>query len=500
MRLPRILSITWLLISATTWGCGPDEGTRDPTRFPIIPIPADMDAGRGQFVLSPETEIALSHPGDGELLGVVDRWASGLREASGLPLPVLRAEGARGRGMIRIQLTGLPHGAQPIASGMGIPGIEAEGYELEVRAGGIELKAPGPAGVFYGLESLSQLITGPESTTPWSVPSVEIEDIPRFPYRGMHLDVGRHFFPVSFVKRYIDLLATYKMNVFHWHLTEDQGWRIEIQGYPRLTEVGSCRAETMVEKNFDPFVGDGVPYCGFYTQDEIREIVEYARERFITVMPEIEITGPLGGGAGRISGAGLHARALPGLHPMGCHPGHLLPQGGDLRLPGGCPHRGDGHLSQPLHPHRRRRSAEDRLGGQRARPGGHPPGGSGRRRGASELVHPAHRGLPERPTAGRLVGWDEILEGGLAPDATVMSWRGEAGGIQAAREGHDVIMTPNSHVYLDYYQGDLSRSPWPSAGTSPSRGFTATSPCLQNFRRRRPGIFSGPRAMSGRST
>ena len=159
--------------------------------------------------------------------------------------------------------------------GMGLPGVDAEGYELEVRRGGVTLQASGYPGIFYGLETLSQLIMREDggNSNSWMIPSVDIDDIPRFQYRGMHLDVGRHYFPVAFIKRYLDFLAVYKMNVFHWHLTEDQGWRIEILGCPRLTEVGSCRAETIVEKNFDPYIGDGIRYCGYYTQEEVREVV-----------------------------------------------------------------------------------------------------------------------------------------------------------------------------------------------------------------------------------
>ena len=157
--------------------------------------------------------------------------------------------------------------------------------------GGVEITAPGGAGLFYGLQSLRQLLDAARPGRAVAIRAVTITDAPRFSWRGLHLDVGRHFFPVEFVKRYIDLMARYKLNTFHWHLTEDQGWRIEIRKYPRLTGVGSCRRETMLEKHFDPYVGDGERYCGFYTQDEIRDVVAYAKSRYVTIVPEIEMPG-----------------------------------------------------------------------------------------------------------------------------------------------------------------------------------------------------------------
>lgn len=216
MRLLRSLPVAPLLLSAMAWGCGPDGDTLNPGRFPLIPIPADIDARRGDFNLNPETRISLSHPDDLELRDLVDRWASSLRELSGFPLPILDTPATSGRNLIRIGMTGTPDDALAgVAAGMGLPGIEAERYELKVSPRRVELEAPAMSGVFYGLKTLSQLIPDGESSSPWAIPAVEIEDVPRFAYRGMHLDVGRHFFPVSFIKRYIDLLATYKMNVCH---------------------------------------------------------------------------------------------------------------------------------------------------------------------------------------------------------------------------------------------------------------------------------------------
>ncbi len=494
-----------LVLLALSWlGCEPDDDDLDAARFPLIPLPADLDPGRGQLALTPETRVVVVAGGEdaAALREVVERWAAPLRQASGLPLPVVGEDEASGRGHVRVVLEEEDDderdaGEAAVAPGSGLPGVRAESYELEVTRRGAELEAAAPAGVYYGLRTLGQLIPGlgprvgaggasapganpatasaTDALSPWSIPAVEIEDVPRFPYRGMHLDVGRHFFGVEFVKRYVDLLAAYKMNVFHWHLTEDQGWRIEILGYPRLTEVGSCRAETILEKNFDPYLGDGVPHCGFYTQDEIREVVAYARERFITVIPEIEMPG--------------HSVAALAAYPeLACTPGpfQVHTRWGVTRDIY-CPKEEtftflEAVLTEVmgLFP-----SRYVHIGGDEA-----PKAAWEESEVAQEVMR--REGLADEEElqswfirrieaflnahGRRLVGWDEILEGGLAPDATVMSWRGEAGGIAAARDGHDVIMTPNADVYLDHYQGDTIQEPLAIGGFSPLEEVYAYEP------------------------
>jgi hexosaminidase len=506
-------NVSILLLTAVLVGCGPGEEALDTERYPLVPIPAEVEAGKGQFQLSQGTPIVVSHLKDAELVATVERWAEPIRQASGLALPIVGAGEVRGRGAIHIEWKpeesfweealwqggGTSSTAQEeVPAGMGLPGPAAEAYELEVRPGKIELEARGKAGIFYGLGTLSQLLPGlrgdapgaaaqeaasapapqgaraaaaaaeasADAQNPWAIPAVEIEDTPRFPYRGMHLDVGRHYFPVDFIRGYIDLLATYRMNVFHWHLTEDQGWRLEILGYPRLTEVGSCRAETILEKNFRPYVGDGIEYCGYYTQDEAREIVEYARERFITVIPEIEMPG--------------HSVAALAAYPeFACTPGpfQVATRWGVMRDIY-CPREETfGFLEDVLtevmeiFP-----SPYIHIGGDEA-----PKTAWEQSAFAQEVIE--REGLADEEelqswfirrietflnqNGRRLIGWDEILEGGLAPDATVMSWRGMQGGIAAAREGHDVVMTPTSHVYFDYYQGDTLQEPLAIAGFTP---------------------------------
>ena len=291
----------------------------------------------------------------------------------------------------------------------------------------------------------------------------------------MHLDVARHFFPVEFVERYIDLLSRYKFNTFHWHLTDDQGWRIEINRYPKLTDVGSCRRETVVERNFDPYIGDSTRYCGFYTQDEVRRVVAYAAARHITIVPEIEMPG--------------HAQAAIAAYPeLACTPGPfevstiwgvdddiLCPSEATFAFlegvltevmalfPGPYIHIGGDEA-----PKTRWKSSDlaqqviqrEQLADEHAL--------------QSWFVQRIERFLSAH--GRRLIGWDEILEGGLAPGATVMSWRGVSGGIAAAQQGHDVIMTPTSHAYFDYAQGEPALEPFSIGGNMPLERVYAFEP------------------------
>ncbi len=357
----------------------------------------------------------------------------------------------------------------------------AESYRLAVTSTRIDLAAGSEAGLFRGMQTLRQLLAMPGGR----IPALRIEDAPRFAWRGAHLDVARHFFPVEFVKRYIDLLSRYKLNTFHWHLTDDQGWRIEIRKYPRLTEVGAWRKETMVEKNFDPYVGDGVRYGGYYTQDEIREVVAYAAERHITVVPEIEMPG--------------HARAAIAAYPwLACTPGPfevwtMWGVSEDIL----CPHEETFtflenvltevmelfpgpwiHIGGDEAPKRRwKESAVAQAVIRRE-------GLKDEQQLQSWFVQRIERFLSSR--GRRLIGWDEILEGGLAPGAAVMSWRGMDGGIEAARAGHDVIMSPGSHLYFDHAEGPAELEPLSIGGNTPLDrvyGFEPIPPELQGAER-----------------
>jgi hexosaminidase len=320
-------------------------------------------------------------------------------------------------------------------------------YHLEIKPMQIHISASGGQGLFYALTSLYQLMVGAEDG---SIDAMRIKDEPRFQWRGMHLDVARHFFSVAEVKRYIDYLALYKMNTFHWHLTEDQGWRIEIKKYPKLTEVGAYRKGTMVGHYRDQ-TWDNLRYGGFYTQDDIREVVAYAADRFITVVPEIEMPG--------------HSLAALAAYPeLACTEGPF-----EVATSWGvfedvyCPKEETFEFLEnvllevmELFPSTYIHIGGDEVPKRRWKECSY----------CQELM--AREGLADEEelqswfirrierflnSHGRqIIGWDEILEGGLAPNAAVMSWRGTQGGIEAAREQHYVVMSPGSPCYFDHYQ------------------------------------------------
>lgn len=326
-----------------------------------------------------------------------------------------------------------------------------EAYALTVDHEGIAIKASTSKGFFYGTQSLIQMLPADKHIA--LLPYMTIKDEPRFKWRGLHLDVGRHFYPVDFVKKYIDLMAFYKLNTFHWHLTEDQGWRIEIKKYPKLTEIGSQRKETIVEKNFDPYIGDATPYGGFYTQDQIREVVAYAAERQVTIVPEIEMPG--------------HSLAALAAYPeLGCAPGPY-----EVGTRWGvyddiyCPSEKTFEFLEDV-----LTEVIDLFPGEYIHIGGDeaPKAAWKKSKLAQQVIK--REGLKDEfelqsyfikrmekflvSKGKKLIGWDEILEGGLAPEATVMSWRGVSGGIEAAESGHDVVMSPNADMYFDHYQAD----------------------------------------------
>jgi hexosaminidase len=470
----------------------------------IVPAPSSMRARDGRFVIDASTRFALADPSSRELRRLAEFLAVPLREATGHSIPIdPAAPAANDSGVIALVV---PPGAMGAAdSPYDWSDRVTERYTLEVTPERVTIEAASPAGLFRGLQTLRQLLPpdfedayaathgrewrsdesrvagavgagappvapepapGPEPIRPWSIPAVSIDDEPRFAWRGMHLDVARHFFEPEFVRKYIDLIAAQRMNVFHWHLTEDQGWRIQIAKYPRLTEVGAFRDETMLARNFDPYVGDGIRYGGFYTQDEIREIVDHAASRYVTIVPEIEMPGhsvaalaaypELGCTDGPFEVATVwgvmpdiycpHDRTFEFLEDvltevMQLFPGRFIHVGGD-EAPKTAWEQSD--VAQDII---RRENLEDEHGLQ------------------SWFIRRIERFLNDN--GRQLVGWDEILEGGLAPDATVMSWRGMQGGIDAAREGHDVVMTPNSHVYFDYYQGQPESEPLAIGGFLP---------------------------------
>ncbi len=430
-------------------------------KLDIVPAPVEVKMGKGfsiirspvMFSVTPTYNTAAS-----SMLGF-ERFAQYIKQTYGITL--------------------LEHNAAPFPPGAGLEidfsdaGAEKENgyYELEIANNRVSITCT-ESGEFYAFETLKQMVKL-NAKKQLVIPNCTIVDYPRFPYRGMHLDVCRHFFPVSFIKKYIDYLAAYKFNTFHWHLTEDQGWRIEIKKYPELTKVGANRNGTLIGR-YPGKGSDNMPYGGFYTQAEIKEVVQYAKERYIDVIPEIEMPG--------------HSSAAIAAYPwLSCFPekpteipANMISQksideqkAGRIKLvqetwgvfddvycagkdstfkflenvldevsalfPSKYIHIG-GDESPKVHwkkcPMCQLRMKNEKLKDEHEL--------------QSWFVQRIEKYVNSKGKT--IIGWDEILEGGLAPNAVVMSWRGEAGGIEAAKQKHNVIMTPGNPVYFDHTQ------------------------------------------------
>ena len=423
--------------------------------YGIIPLPQEVSiTNGGSFVLTPSTSII--YPEGNDLLKQAGEFlASYIKEATGYAPKVATAKSSK-----------------PIHLSIDKSISNPEGYRLTVTPEGIELAGATEAGVFYGVQTLRKSIPAVAEGMNIELPAVTINDYPRFAYRGMHLDVSRHFFPADSVKKYIDILALHNMNTFHWHLTDDQGWRIEIKKYPELTKIGSQRKQTVIGHNSGEY--DGKPYGGFYTQDEIRDVIAYAKERFITIIPEIDLPG--------------HQQAALATYPeLGCTGGpydvwqqwgvsedvicagneksmqfleDVLSEVIDL-FPSEYIHIGGDECPKirwKTCPKCQARIKAEGIKGDK-------------KHSAEEYLQSSVISQMEKfvESKGRhIIGWDEILEGGLAPNATVMSWRGVDGGIEAAKQHHNVIMTPNTYLYFDYYQStDTENEPMAIGGYLP---------------------------------
>ncbi len=431
------------------------QSIRHDSSYAIVPRPVKLVPQSGEFRITPATAIVA----DSAFASVAHLFTRDIAGPTGFTLQVIAAAKTPSSVTSAILLV---RDTASISLG-------AEGYRLSVKSSGITIHARNAAGAFYALQSVRQLLPSniyrdaPVKPTNWIVPAVEIEDTPRFSWRGMHLDVSRHFQPKEFVKKYIDLLAMHKMNRFHWHLTEDQGWRIEIKRYPKLTEVGSCRAQTMVPPYYsDPAkrVYDGKRHCGYYTQDDVREIVAYAAERFVTVVPEIEMPGHAQAAIAAYPELGVRTDTTVGVMEfwgvsefiLNAEPAtvtfmqNVLAEVLEL-FPSQFIHIGGDEADK------KQWKASSRIQ-ERIRE----LGLKDEHELQSWFIRQMDNYLTQR--GRRLIGWDEILEGGLADNATVMSWRGIAGGMAAARAGHDVVMAPNSHTYFDHYQStDRAKEP-----------------------------------------
>ncbi len=419
------------------------------TQISIIPQPQQVWVDPGHFSFTKNSRVLVETP---DSLQFESHYlASYLKDKGGIDLKVASGSGTVTAGNdIILKL---------------VPGISynAEGYVLKVSKDKVTIEANNSTGIFYGIQSLIQLFPtsfyskGPDPESR-ELPCCFIQDAPRFPYRGMHLDVCRHFFPPADIKKYLDLLAMYKMNTFHWHLTDDQGWRIQIKKFPRLTEISAWRDSTVIGHPGSHSKYDGKRYGGYYTQAEIRDIVHYAAQRHITIIPEIEMPG--------------HCEAALAAYPsLACTPGpfHVATTWGvfkDIY----CPKPATFYFLRnvltevmELFPSKYIHIGGDEVPKDRWKASKY----------CQNLIKKEHLKNEEALQSWfiqhiekflnahhrDMIGWDEILEGGLSPNATVMSWRGTQGGIKAAKMDHDVIMAPGGYCYFDHYQANPKFQP-----------------------------------------
>lgn len=454
MNMKNLLKTTAVL-AMTGWLCSCSSGEKTVANYQVIPVPQEivMSAG-GEFTLGGGVKII--YPEGNEAMQRNAQYLAGyLKKATGKTYQT--EAGTEGKGNILLQLAANAE--------------EPESYQLKVNGDGIVISGASEAGVFYGIQTLRKSIPVVENSTP-VLAEVEIKDAPRFDYRGAHFDVSRHFFTVEEVKSFIDMMVLHNMNRLHWHITDDQGWRIEIKKYPKLTEIGSQRKETVIGRNSGEY--DGKPYGGFYTQEQAKEIVAYAAERYITVIPEIDLPG--------------HMQAALAAYPhLGCTGGpydvwtiwgvsdNVLCAGNDEVLtfiddvlteiidifPSEYIHIGGDECPKVKWQSCPKCQARIKALGIK----------SDKKHSKEEYLQSfiINHGEKFLNAHGRqMIGWDETLEGGLAPNATVMSWRGESGGIEAAKQHHDVIMTPNTYLYFDYYQSkDTDNEPLAIGGYLP---------------------------------
>jgi len=445
------------------------QSAQQEANYQIIPMPQEIVTAQGSpFILKSSVKI-LYPEGNEKMQRNAKFLADYLKTATGKDFAI--EAGTEGKNAIVLAL--------------GTENENPESYQMKVTGDGITITGPTEAGVFYGIQSLRKSLPVAVGAD-ISMPAVEINDAPRFGYRGAHFDTSRHFFTVDEVKTYIDMMALHNMNRFHWHITEDQGWRLEIKKYPKLTEIGSKRTETVIGRNSGEY--DGKPYGGFYTQEQAKEIVAYAAERYITVIPEIDLPG--------------HMQAALAAYPeLGCTGGpyevwrqwgvseDVLCAGNDQVLkfledvfteliaifPSEYIHVGGDECPKVRWEKCPKCQARIKALGLKS-----DDKHSKEERLQSFVINHIEKFLNDH--GRQIIGWDEILEGGLAPNATVMSWRGEKGGIEAAKQKHDVIMTPNTYLYFDYYQAkDVDNEPFGIGGYLPLERVYSYTPEEQKY-------------------
>lgn len=428
MKLRNLVPVLLLMITIISCAELKEELSVASNQIQIVPKPNQLEIGEGSFSISKETTLIISN--ENRVIGSL------LEEKLGFKLQTSKSD----NNFIKFEIN------EDIIK-------NKEGYKLIITPKGIIILAATPRGLFYGLQTLFQILPSKiedknnKRISKWVIPTLEINDGPNFKWRGMHLDVGRHFFTVDFIKKQLEVMAMFKMNTFHWHLTEDQGWRIEIKKYPKLTSIGSKRLD------------EGKEYGGFYTQEQIKEVVNYAAELHIDVVPEIELPGhslaalvaypELG-----CTGGPYKVRNIWGVEPdiycAGKEEVFLFIEDVLEEVISLFPYEYF-HIGGDEAPKARWKTCancQKRMSDE---------GLQNEHELQSYFIKRVEQVLQNHNK--KMIGWDEILEGGLAESASVMSWRGENGGIEAANMGHDVVMTPGEFVYLDHYQGSSKVEP-----------------------------------------
>ncbi len=412
----------------------------------IIPEPVSLKVTEGNFIIDGHTAIKFSNA-QKELLAAANFFSSYIKSISGYSLPLHTLNNK----FIELKIEKLKD-------------VGNEGYQLNVTPSSIVISANTKAGIIYGMQTLFQTLPAIRTNAPLKVPCMQVMDYPRFKWRGMHLDVSRHFFSPELIKEYINLMATYKMNMFHWHLVDDQGWRVEIKKYPLLTKVGAWRVDEN-DKDWSSrpqaTPGEAATYGGYYTQEQIKDIVRYASERNVTIFPEIEMPGhvasaiaaypalscvqqfqlPLTGG----NYTNISSNYCAGNDSVFLFLENVLTEVINL-FPSKYIHVGGDEVDKTSWEKCPRCQARMKAEGLK----NEDELQSYFMKRIEKFIVSKHR---------KMIGWDEILEGGLAPEAAIMSWRGEAGGIQAAQMGHDVVMTPGKPLYFDQYQAGPEGEP-----------------------------------------
>ena len=436
----------------------------NPQAFSVIPYPNEVSLSQGAFNVK-GVAISVDPAMDEASQAAVQRFVSALETASGVKTK-------SGKSLCFVLNANLA----------------PEQYVIDIQPKAARVEASALNGFVYACETLKQMLPAAiygsvKADADWVLPCARIVDQPRFAYRGMHLDPCRHFFTVEETKRYLDVMAAYKLNRFHWHLTEDQGWRMEVKAYPKLTEVGAWRNGTVIKKDWNS--NDGIRYGGFYTQEQMKEVVAYAAERGITVIPEVDLPGHMVAALAAYPELGCTGGPYEVWTRWGVAPDILCAGNEEIYtfLEAVLTELIDIFPSEYIHI-----GGDEAFNEEMGIPWDHCPKCAAKMKELGIKKGPMAKHYLQNYVTARMqdflnskgrkiIGWDEILEGNLAPGATVMSWRGVKGGIEAANKGFDAIMTPNSYMYFDYYQSkERDKEPFAIGGFLPVENVYAYEP------------------------